>query len=448
MNKLSFFLKRPEVDTPQRVYLYMRLNRGQLKLYTSIKVSPKHWNPKRQRVKPSVEHAALMNDRLDRIAADLAAIILGIENDHRVPTPELVKRRYELLYGLSRSAVAKSVLDYWEDWLEITETTKSQQTIKNYRAALNHLKAFCGDRGYRLTFDGMDRHFINTLSDYLLKVKQMTNVTLWNVFKAWKAFMNWAIEMGLTNNQIHETVTKKTFRVLEQRLLRLTEDELHAIATTALPENGPLDNVRNQFVLQCCLGVRFSDLERIVAHPKDYVDGNFIRLTTQKNSKSVMIPLLPIAKQILVEKIGETHPVSQQKFNVYLKEVAAKAGLTDTIVKTEQRGAKKTQITVRKCDEIASHTAKRTFVSLMIARGISADVIMKITGNSRSTIDRYIILNEADVEKEMQKAADLLTLPKDGTKNRVGKEKLEVEKESGLLREAPAVYGRSSSGWN
>lgn len=450
MNKLSFFLKRPDINTPQRVYLYMRLNREQLKLYTSIKVLPKHWNPNRQRVKMSVANASVINDRLDRIIADVTAIVLSIENEHRIPTPELVKRRFELLYGVSRSATSKSVFDYWEDWLKVTEETKSTKTIKNYQAILIHLKAFCEDRGYKISFDGMDRHFVNSLTDYLLKVKEMTNSTLWNVFKTWKAFMKWAVELGITNNGIHNTITKKSFRVTEQRMLRLTETELQAIASVQLPEGSYLDNARNLFVLQCCLGVRFGDLERIVSHPKDYVDGNFIRLTTQKNSKSVMIPLLPIARQILVERVGEVRPVSQQKFNLYIKEVAEKAGLTDTIVKTEQRGAKKTQITVRKCDEIASHTAKRTFVSLMIARGISADVIMKITGNSRSTIDRYIILNEEDVEREMRKVADLL-VPSAGDGQRPKKPSsgsTSGASDGGRVRENPESYGSSSLTWN
>ncbi len=387
----------------------MRLSRRQFKLYTSIKVYPKHWNLKRQRVKSSVQNAALFNDRLDRIAADLTAIILGMENEHVHPTPEILKQRFQVLYGSDPLNANKSVFDYWEDWLSATEQTKSVQTIKNYRAILNHLKSFCDDRGYKITFDGMDRHFVNSVTDYLLKVKEMTNATLWNFFKTWKAFMKWCVDLGITNNRIHESITRKSFRVPEQRMLRLTESELEVIANTPLLEKDYLDNARQLFVLQCCLGVRYGDLERIVSHPENYVDGNFIRLTTQKNNKSVMIPLLPIARQIIVDGRVNIHSISHQKFNAYIKEVAEKAGLTDTITKTEHRGAKKTTVTVRKCDEIASHTAKRTFVSLMISKGITADVIMKITGNTRSTIDRYIMLNEDDVEREMQKAADLLT---------------------------------------
>ena len=405
MNKISFYLKRPTSDSPQTVFLYSRLNGRQLKLYTNIKVHPKNWMMKRQRVKSSVNNAVLFNDHLDRITTQVTKIILDIENKNIPATPERVKDK---LKSLRSPNTAKTVFEYWEDWLSASEEIKAAGTIKGYRSILHHIKNFSEDRGFTVTFESMDRHFINSLTDYLLKIKLMTNASLWNAIKTWKAFMKWARLEGLTDNRFDETITKKDFNVPEHRLLRLTAKELQSIVHTELPEGGAHDNARNLFVLQCCLGVRYGDLERIVSNPENYVDGEFIRLSTQKNKKPVAIPLLPMARKILTKTNRGLYPISNQKFNNYIKVVAEGAGLTDKIVRTEYRGTRQVRKAVRKCDEIASHTAKRTFVSLMITQGLSVEAIMKITGNSRATIDRYVILNEEDVRKEMQKAADLL----------------------------------------
>lgn len=419
MNNISFYLARPHGTTPTVIYARLRLNGSQIKIFTGLSVLPKHWNNSRQRVKSTVVNAAPFNDRLDKITVDLCTIVLDIENQHIKPTADLVRQRFQALSVQldSKPAEQKSVFECWEEWLKSTERTKSSQTIRNYRSVLNHFKSFSKDRGFNITFDRMDRHFVNALIEYLLKVQKMTNATLWNVFKTWKAFMKWANDLELTDNRFYDSVTKKDFRVPEHRMFRLNEMELQQIAELPLQTDGFLENARNLFVLQCCLGVRYSDLERIVQAPNDHIDGDFIRLTTQKNHKSVVIPLLPAARRILVDKVAGIRPISHQRFNDYLKQVAEKAGLTDTIIKIEFRGSQQTRRTVRKCDEIASHTAKRTFVSLMIARGISAETIMKITGNSRATIDRYIILNEEDIKREMEKAADLLNLPKDSMKS-------------------------------
>lgn len=407
-NKVGFFLKRPKEQKRQALVALFRLNGELVKIYTDISIHPNQWSKPKQRLNSKHPDYVQLNARLDRMAADIRSILIELSSQHIVPSPQLVRQKYESLLVRDATRTGKTVLEYWDDWLQATENTKQAETRKGYRSKKNHIQEFSKARGKNLTFDGMDRHFVNSLTDYLVNVRQVTNATIWNTLKAWKAFMKWAVQQGLTTNRYYEEVKRKDFNVQEPEMIRLTEEELKRIAALDLTKDSRLDNARNLFVLACCLGVRFGDLQAIVASPTDYIKEDTIRLTTGKNKKKVSIPLIPIAKQFLHEG-KQLRVISNQNFNAYIKEVAKRAGLTESVIRTLFRGSTRTDTAYPKYELVAAHTAKRTFYSLMIARNVTAETLMKVTGNTRSTIDRYIYLDEQDIQQDMKKAADLLT---------------------------------------
>lgn len=409
MSKVSFFLKRPQQNREQAIFAYMRLSDGQLKIYTGLSIHPAQWG-KRQRVIPSTSNAVLYNKRLDAIAADLTKIILEFENKAIKPTVKLVKGRFDALNGRTgTTADDKTYFDYWDDWLKTTENEKTESTRKQYRSVKTRLEAYEKDKGATLTFDRIDREFFNSFTDYLLKVHNMQNATIWNQIKRIKTFMAWAVEQGLTTNREFEKVGQKAFNVQPPVPVRLSEEELRTFADHDFTDAPYLDNARNLFVLQSCLGVRVSDLLKIVANPAAYREGNNIRLTTQKNKKAVMIPLSPLARKVL-DGENPPHHISDVKLNKYLKEAAKRATLDRLITKAEFRGTKREDVTLPLYEEIATHCAKRTFVSLMAARGVSRDVLKAITGNTDKTLDRYLHLDESEIEREMRKVTDILNL--------------------------------------
>ena len=53
---------------------------------------------------------------------------------------------------------------------------------------------------------------------------------------------------------------------------------------------------------------------------------------------------------------------------------------------------------VRKADLISSHVARRSFVTIAVAKGVPLKVIMAITGHkNESELNKYSSLNEAQV---------------------------------------------------
>lgn len=412
MNKVSFHLKRPKESKPQSVFALYYVGRKAAKFYSGISIHPKNWNPKRQRVKSSSRNAAIFNSRLDQVETDILSAVRDLENAHVPLNPERVRSRYNELTQKNSERRDLGFFDVYDEWLQQAQNVRTASTITVYRSTRKHLENYAKARGAQITFDRMDREFMNSFIEYLLRIANLQNSTLWKVIKTWKTFMNWSLEQGYTQDRFFESITKASlaksgFKAHETAMIRLTEEELQAIAELDLTDVPALDNARNLFVLQCSLGVRFGDLQKIVAAPTDYVSGNTIRLITQKNRKKITIPLLGVARHIL-EHSSELHSISNQKSNAFIKEVARRAGITDSVIVTTFQGVERTDSVLSKYEAVTTHTAKRTFVTLMIARGISTEAIMKVTGNSRSTIDRYIYLNDEDIEREMMKAADLI----------------------------------------
>ncbi|MCB9214453.1 MAG: site-specific integrase [Candidatus Kapaibacterium sp.] len=406
--KISFFLKYPAKRNGEcGIFAYSRLGKGQLQIYfPHLSIHPNQWSKKKQQVKPSVRIATDVNDALHRIENDLKAIIASLVQERIEPTPELVKGRFQLLTVKDATHTGKKTfLEYFDDWQTESKNRIKDSTLRVYKTTYKHLKAFSEARGRTLTFDGMDESFVNEFTNYLLKVGGLQDCTIERNRKTWKTFMKWAYDRGLTTNNYFTRVPK--IKPAESIPERLTREELKAMSDADLSDSPPLDNARNLFVLQCCTGVRFGDLQKIVSNPAAYRKGDALQLTTQKTGKVVTIPLLPGAKAIL-ERKNPPHSISNQKMNKYLKEVAKRAGLDRTVLIEEEKGKRRTVKTKPLHDYIRTHDAKRTFVSLMADKGVSREVIRAITGNTNKTLDRYLRLDEREIQRELNKVSNLL----------------------------------------
>ena len=98
---------------------------------------------------------------------------------------------------------------------------------------------------------------------------------------------------------------------------------------------------------------------------------------------------------------------SQQKFNDYIKEALQKIGLDNPEqVVTYKKGIRKEEV-VPKYSLVSSHTARRTFITQSILRGIPTPVIQTITGHSDlRSFSKYIKITNTDKQTEMLKWED------------------------------------------
>jgi hypothetical protein len=79
---------------------------------------------------------------------------------------------------------------------------------------------------------------------------------------------------------------------------------------------------------------------------------------------------------------GRLFPIlSNQKYNEHLKELGKAADLTGEWIDYEYRLQEKIEVHTPKCD-LATHTARRTFIVTALNEGVSTNLIMLITSHS------------------------------------------------------------------
>ena len=176
---------------------------------------------------------------------------------------------------------------------------------------------------------------------------------------------------------------QQQWSTVEGAVLRwvLTEAQLQAFRAfevqpsmhgAGAPRTG-LKRVKDLFVVQCCTGVRFSDLKGVVEAFNEDPDCKTVTVFNNKTKKQVTIPIHP-----LIREIAEEYPSSQlpspgslQKFNKNLRTIACESGLFDSALSkpiTDAEGNWTTERTTQ-WEQLTSHTARRTFATLAVQRG-------------------------------------------------------------------------------
>jgi|GEM_PF-3094768 len=395
---VRFALRRDRRDNkrPAAIYARFRVFGDELAIPTGVTARPDEWDNKRRRIKPSSLHAVERNDLLARVERRILEAVLSLQREEAQITKVSLRDRYESL-RVQHIATKRTFFDLFDTWREECRETKERRTVLGYGTTREHLSKYATRRGITLSLGAITPEFVKAWVNDMLRVDQLQNPTIWKDVKNLKVFMGWAVEKNYTDNRSLDTVTSKMVPTHKGVGVRLTEADLEALATVDLSDDPKVDNARNLFVLQSVIGMRFSDLTRIAEHPAQYRHGNQLLIRTKKVKKPVMIPLLPVALRIL-ERTDAVRPISNQKMNAYIKIAAKRAGLTNPVVLEETRGIEIIEKVVPKWEAVTTHVAKRTFMSLAIAKGVSVEVVMAITGNTRATVDRYITLTEEEVE--------------------------------------------------
>ena len=105
-------------------------------------------------------------------------------------------------------------------------------------------------------------------------------------------------------------------------------------------------------------------------------------LRQNKTGKKVVIPLHSTVKEILNKYNGKLpKPMTNQKFNVYLKQAAKKAEINEPCKKTVLEEGLRVEKTVKKHEIISSHTARRSFCTNAYKDDIPSLAIMAISGH-------------------------------------------------------------------
>jgi integrase len=265
--------------------------------------------------------------------------------------------------------------------------------IREYERTFHYLKQFSIDNKRDFDWQDIDLNFYYDFIQYLQSEKTVKNKkgkeikepglaqnTVGKKIQTLKIFLNAASEQGMPVNPQYKS-HRFTAISEESENIYLNEEDLQKIAGCKLSDC--LDKIRDQFLIGCWTGLRFSDWNKLT---KENIDDGFLEVRQEKTGKPVVIPLHSEVDRILKKYKGKLpRLISNQKFNDYLKEIAKAAKLDEIVHKSMTKGGIRRSVAHKKHELVSAHTARRSFATNLYKQGFPTLSIMQITGHKTET---------------------------------------------------------------
>jgi integrase len=397
MATFNYYLRNPLSKEKTPIVLTITSHGVISKISTGETIEPKYWDKKKQEVKRQFTGSPELNEFLGSYLLKAQAVYRNFTSENIQPTTEQLRAAIQLPKKKS-NAEFKNAL---EKYLESVKGLHQDTTIRKYKSLLNHLNKFQEAKNRVLSFETIDLDFQEIFSAFLVNTLKQNNNTVCKYVKALKSFMQWAVDRGF-----HANMTFKKFKVKEYTVdvVYLTEEELFKIYNLDLSNNPQLSKVRDAFCFGCFTGQRFSDIHRL--QWEDIRNETWL-LHTKKTKELLEIPLNDFALDIIRKYNGKDRPIhtySNQKMNDHLKVLAQLAGVSGKHKLVSYNGNKRVEDIKEKHNLICTHTARRTFVTLSLEKGMRPETVMEITGHKDyKTMKRYIKITSKVKETEMKK---------------------------------------------
>ncbi|OGU77697.1 MAG: hypothetical protein A2V93_12635 [Ignavibacteria bacterium RBG_16_34_14] len=411
---IHFYLERKFLKNPEKnIYAYIRgLHQDKtLILNTGQKINPLNWDKEFERAfEKGINKSAgakELNYFLDSYKEDIKRTIREIIRDNPSSDYETIKSTVLEKFG----RVQKSQLSFFEA-LDLFITTRkkdlSYDSIRKFTTIKNHLIEFEKSERIKLTFAKIDMLFYDKLLNFLLDEKKNVNNSAYKIIGLLKIFLKWAYDRGINKN-----LTFQRYKIKEEKvdIVTLTNQELDKISGLDLSRNKRLDKARDLFVFGCYTGGRFSDLSKI---GWEDIKENTWYLRVKKTRDVLEIPLLDEAIALINKYKDQPTPlprISNQKLNVYIKEVCVLTEINDPVKIIRYRGNEPLVFEGPKNEFVSAHTARRTFITQSLLRGMKAEIVMSISGHKNfKTFKKYLDITRKDKQEELRKAWNKPTL--------------------------------------
>lgn len=400
MAGINFSLKSADKKGECPIYLTYQKNGQKFRYFTKVKVPANSWS--KQRVKVNYTGYAEINGILDDIENTLKEIERESVFNKKEYSLDTIKRKFLLKFGVLNNT--NDFFSVFDRFVSDSRATKANWTIKGYLCTKRKLLKFSKAKNYPVTFESIDYNFYEAFVNYMLRDLKNLNNTVGKYIKNLKVFLVYATEHEYT----HQNYNLKKFKVFndEADTIHLSESELMTIYRKEFSKR--LMPVKDIFCFACFTGLRFADIDKISnTHIKD----NYIEIKTEKTKDTIRIPLNYYAKCILEKYAGmfKDKPLptglTNQKTNEYLKEIGELSKINEVIRIEQFNGSNRVVTNKLKFELITTHTARRTFVTLALEKGIRAEVVMAMTGHKNyKSFMKYVKITNKVMEMEMNKA--------------------------------------------
>ncbi len=394
------YFTRTSAKKDKLSHVYCRLRSGRdidITVKSGIKVQPNQFNNNSGEVRQIAE--AIDKDKINKNLRDLRNHIfneLSNVQDHAEKNREWLSLTVDKFWFPEK--YAEKIIDLFtfiQDFIDKAPTRVNPKSgrpvcykmIREYERTFYYLKEYSNHIDTPIDFKDIDLDLYYGFVEYLQSLNLATN-TIGKKIQTLKIFLNAATDKGY-NKFRHYKSPRFSAITEESQSIYLNQDELNAIYSLDLSGNERLEKVRDLFIVGCWTGVRFSDISQITPNS---IDNGFISIKQSKTGGRVVIPVHDTVKAILDKYDSQLPPpITNQKFNKYLKEITKKAKLNEEIHISITKGGIKRSKAYKKHELVTTHTGRRSFATNNYLMGVPTLDIMAITGHkTESSFLRYI----------------------------------------------------------
>ncbi|MDT8413645.1 MAG: phage integrase SAM-like domain-containing protein [Vicingaceae bacterium] len=406
------FLYRSNKDQTQltlRLFFVHNANKNRVDAKTNIFVSKQYWEKQHSKNTRDIDLINLQTEKKTEIL-ELTKFVLESFNDANLDdiNKEWLQKTVDEYYNPTKKRT-KQIPDkltlYVDYFLQSNSKNFKDQTIKNYKVVKSLLERFEAYTGHHYKMVEVDKQFKDDFYDFCQSKNYSIN-TISKFLDTIKALCRDARTNGIELSPQLDTLKIKTDKV---DIIYLNFDELEQIENTKdLPDY--LDNTRDWLIISCYTGQRVSDFMTFKPEMIRSENGkHYLEFTQQKTQKKMTIPLSPKVIEILDKRNGNfPRPISDQKYNDYLKLLCKKAGIdsptTGSIRKEAGKGViRKVRGKYPKYELISSHVGRRSFATNHYGT-VPTTLLIYMTGHSSETMFlNYIGKSNKDLAIEAAK---------------------------------------------
>jgi len=369
---MFFYLKEPNSNTESLIIIqyYVKSENKKFKLSTQLKINPKDWSkenrlPRLKRGGDSYKNRKItdqllaLNDKLHQaIDTHGSSLTIGHLKEH------FIEKKKEIIY----------LEDFWNVFIE--ERIKMQEVgnkrILRYKVVLLKFMEFQNIKNEKYNLKKLNNDFYSSFISYLREEHNLYDNTLHSYFSVFKTLLLWIKKKGYEINNDYKNFSIKKH---ETNDIHLTEEELNLLEEAEL--TGAEERARDLFLVGAYTGQRFSDYSMF--EKADVRQGAIVK-KAKKTKITSFIPLHTKLKKLLDKYEWKLPKISSQKFNVRIQQVCKKLEISDPIKKVSHMGKNKKEEITPKWRLVGSHTARRTYITLMSERGMADHQLMQVAG--------------------------------------------------------------------
>ena len=401
----KFNLRKPKSEKPTNVYFVARVRNKQIKLSTGVRVYPNQWNVKKQEAYISCRLTELDNENNTIVNEYISKLKLYFSEykQYLCDHPEEIERRaiillkqyiYKDTMKKKTEKPATFIMKQIIEEKDIVDSSKSQ-----YRSNINKFKRFLYEHSIPDTWESMNLDTFTKYQQFLIEegkkdkdgkkastIKNIIGGTLFPILRKASNRLDIPFKWDESNLESFELTKDKSNKELARnKEVALTEEQIKRLyeyrPTGTEKQIKKKMEIRDLFVLQCLVGQRVSDMQKLFNgdNERDEENGT-ISIVQQKTGAKAIIPLVPMAEEIINKYTGKEIKYYKERrsaLNGELRAIAQEAGLNEAIT-YEENGTKYTKPLY---ELLHTHSARHTFSTIMCRRGVPREDIIIATGH-------------------------------------------------------------------